>query len=231
MKTKIRDIIIAAIITIAFGALVIGGILYSEGISQVDVLPLKNVVQIRVECDYSEEYYENAGWQGSGVFIADDLILTAGHIVDKAGKIEIVKPDGTIHKAVDWYLETDADIGFIRVKTKDKEKKLRFDKATLGEDAWVYGNPLGVFPVLSKGIISAVNMPDDYTFTKRMLITDAGANPGNSGGPLFDKDGNILGICSWHYPYAEGMNYFVRSEIIKLSLNKYRAILALKESR
>lgn len=191
-------------------------------------LPLENVVQIKVESDYSEEYYNYTGWQGSGVFIADDLILTAGHIVDGAGEIRIVKSDGTICKAIDWYLETDADIGFIKVKTKAKEKKLKFDDAILGEDVWAYGNPYGIFPVLTKGIISAVLMPDDYGGTKRMVIIDAAINPGNSGCPIFDSGGNILGICSWGYRNSQGMSYFVRSEVIKLSLQKYNAIESLE---
>lgn len=195
-------------------------------------LPLESVVQVKVvgtEIDwYTGEF---AKWEGSGVFIRDNLILTAGHIVGMAKEIEIIEADGDKYKAVNWYKEFDADIGFIVVDTNDIEKKLKFDNAILGENAWACGNPYGVFPVLTKGIISAVMMPDNYTDTKHMLITDAGANLGNSGCPLFNKKGRILGICSWHYPYAEGMNYFVRAEIIQLSLNKYKAMRALKEAK
>ena len=105
---------------------------------------------------------------------------------------------------------------------------MSFDNAKLGEVVWAYGNPLGVFPVLTKGIISATNAPDNHGDTKNMIITDVAANGGNSGCPIFDKWGNILGICSWHYPGQEGMNYFVRAEVIELSLQKYDAIRALE---
>ena len=192
-------------------------------------LPLENVVQIKCEVEYIEYCYEyNSGWQGSGVFIRDNLILTAGHIVEGISDANVFTIDGKEYKAKGWYLETDVDIGFIEVDTNDIESTLSFDDAKLGETVWAFGNPLGVFPVLTKGIISATNAPDNYDNTKNMIITDAAANGGNSGCPIFDKWGNILGICSWHYPEQEGMNYFVRAEVIEAILKKYDAIKYLE---
>lgn len=196
-------------------------------------LPLSNVVQIKCEVDYNDYYYSSkgwptSGWQGSGVFIRDNLILTAGHIVDSISDANILTIDGRRYKAKSWYLETEADIGFIEVETVEKEKKLRFNNAKLGETVWAFGNPFGVFPILTKGIISATNAPDDFMSTKGMVITDTAINGGNSGCPLFDKWGNILGICSWGYNYSQGMSYFVRAEVIELSLEKYDAIRALE---
>lgn len=192
-------------------------------------LPLNNVVQIKCEVEYTTYYGEYySGWQGSGVFIRDNLILTAGHIVDGISDANIITVDGKEYKAKSWYLETEADIGFIEVDTNDVENTLSFDNAKLGEDVWAYGNPLGVFPVLTKGIVSAVLAPDDFMNTKDMVITDTAINGGNSGSALFDKEGNILGVCSWGYRGAQGMSYFVRSEVIELSLRKYDAIKALE---
>ena len=196
-------------------------------------LPLSNVVQIKCEVEYTayyDEYYPT-GWQGSGVFIRDNLILTAGHIVDGISDAIVFTIDGKEYKAKSWYLETEADIGFIEVDTNDIESTLFFDDAVLGETIWALGNPFGVFPVLSKGIISAVEAPDSFMNTKDMVITDAAINSGNSGCPLFDKWGNIVGICSWGYRGSQGMSYFVRSEIIKLSLQKYDAIRALENAK
>jgi len=202
----------------------------SFGIS--NKLPLENVVQIKCEVDYSDYYsskgWPTSGWQGSGIFIKDNLILTAGHIVDGISEANVITVDGKKYKVESWYLETEADIGFIEVDTNDVESTLSFDNAKLGETVWAFGNPFGVFPVLTKGIISATNAPDDFTNTKNMVIIDAAINPGNSGCPIFDKWGNILGICSWGYRYSQGMSYFVRAEVIELSLEKYKAIRALE---
>lgn len=208
-------------------------VLFIFGILQLNYytqLPLSNVVQIKVistEIDWRTG--EPAKWQGSGVFIRDNLILTAGHIVDSISEATIFTIDGKRYKAKSWYLETEADVGFIEVKTPEREKSLHFDNAKLGETIWAFGNPFGVFPVLTKGIISAINMYDNYSHTKDMVIVDTAIDPGNSGCPIFDKYGNILGICSWKYIYSQSLNYCVRSEVIELSLEKYDATRALEE--
>ncbi len=202
---------------------------YSVLIFSYQTLPLSNVVQIKCEVEYTayyDDYY--SGWQGSGLFIRDNLILTAGHIVDGISEANIITIEGKEYKAKSWYLETEADIGFIEVDTNDVESSLSFDNAKLGETVWAYGNPFGVFPILTKGIISAINAPDEFMNTKNMVITDTAINGGNSGCPLFDKWGNILGICSWGYRGSQGMSYFIRAEVIELSLRKYEAIRALE---
>jgi len=223
-KLRKRFLIPLIVVLLMFGALQIKQECFDMQ------LPLKNVVQIKCEVEYAVYYddYYPTGWQGSGVFIADNLILTAGHIVDRISNANVFTVDGKEYKAKSWYLETEADIGFIEVDSNDVEAKLYFDDAKLGETIWAYGNPFGVFPVLTKGIVSAINAPDDFMHTKNMIITDAAINGGNSGCPIFDRQGNILGICSWGYRGAQGMSYFVRSEVIELSLEKYKAIKALE---
>jgi len=233
MKKIIRQFLIIAT-ALLIGISLIGGLSYSGSLLgnklYID-LPLQSVVQIKCEVEYVayyDEYCYPNGWQGSGVFIRDNLILTAGHIVDGISEANIFTIDGKEYKAKSWYLETEADIGFIEVDSNDVENKLFFDNAKLGETVWAYGNPFGVFPVLTKGIVSAVKSPDNFMNTKDMVITDTAINGGNSGCPLFDKQGNILGICSWGYISSQGMSYFVRAEVIKASLEKYDAIKYLE---
>lgn len=186
-----------------------------------DVSPA--VVKIKVDSNYN-------GWEGTGIFIEDDLILTAGHIVDGANEIWIIWSDGRKHKAVNWHKETEADLGVIYIRTPEKEKRLHFSETVVGEEVYTLGNPLAIFPVLTKGIISAINMHDVFTHQKNMLITDTAVNGGNSGSPLFNKNGDILGICSWGYRYSQGMNYYTRAEICEFALDKYFAIVAMKKA-
>ncbi len=182
------------------------------------------VVKIKVVSDYGNV------WQGSGVFVDDDLILTAGHMVESAHFVQIIWADGRECESTKWYLEHETDLGVICVETPEKESKVKFSNAVVGEEVWALGNPLGVFPVLTKGIVSAIDMSDDYSYQKNMIITDCAINPGNSGCPLFNENGDILGICSWGYNYAQGMSYFVRAEICELTLLKYYAIEALENA-
>jgi len=183
---------------------------------------IERTVKIEVESKYGE-------WEGSGVFVKDDLILTAGHIVDEAAFIVVTFPDGSQYDAISWYKEDAADLGFIEVKTPRKEITASFGEPDVGESVWVIGNPFGTYPVVSKGIISAVNMPDSYSNRKRMIIIDAAVNPGNSGGPAYSEFGTILGICSWGYANSQGMSYFERAEVCRLALEKYLAMKALEK--
>uniref|UniRef100_A0A6H2A3J3 Putative trypsin-like peptidase domain containing protein n=1 Tax=viral metagenome TaxID=1070528 RepID=A0A6H2A3J3_9ZZZZ len=223
--SKLRRKVVGVLVVLAILGIAIAGTLQEITLK----LPLENVVQVKCDVNDTTYYNEyNSGWQGSGIFIRDNLILLAGHIVDGISDANVFTIDGKEYKAKSWYLETEADIGFIEVDSNDIESTLSFDNAKLGETVWAYGNPFGVFPILTKGIISATNAPDDFMNTKYMVITDTAVNRGNSGCPLFDKQGNILGICSWGYNNSQGMSYFVRSEVIKAALEKYDAIKYLE---
>ena len=215
-----KGILVGILLVWIFLAAIIIGIIQANKKWQ----PMDSVVKLEVN---SANKYDN--WSGTGFFVADDLIMTAGHVVENANEVWIIWPDGKKHKAVFWYQETEADLSIIYIQTPQIEKTATFDEAEIGETVWALGGPFGVFPVLSKGIVSAIDMPDDFICSKNMIIADCAINPGNSGGPLFDKDNNILGVYSWGYNCAQGMSYFVRAEICKLTLDKYYAIQALKE--
>lgn len=194
--------------------------------------PQPTVVKIEVQGGYVDEWQDEykSDWEGCGVFIADDLIMTAGHMVEDADEIWITWPNGKRHKAVSWYKETEADLGVVYIRTPEVELTAKFDNAKVGETVWALGSPFGVFPVLTKGIVSAIDMPDDFMFQKNMIITDCAINPGNSGCPLFNKDNNILGICSWGYNYSQGMSYFVRAEVCQLVIGKCYIMKTLEET-
>ena len=182
--------------------------------------PLDSVVKLEATGTYGDT------WQGTAFFVADDLIMTAGHCVKDAEEVWIVWADGKKHKAVSWYYESEADIGVVYIRTLEVEQNLNFDKAKLGEDCWALGNPYGEYPILNKGTISAIEAPDTFSFQKDMIVVDCPLHPGNSGSPIFDMDNNVLGVCSWGY--SPVMTYCVRAEICELVLEKYLAIKALE---
>lgn len=183
------------------------------------------VVKIKVDSNYDE-------WEGTGIFIEDDLILTAGHIVDNANEVWIIWSDGKKHKAVDWYKETEADLGIVYIRTPEREKRLRFDNAVIGEEAWTCGNSLGYGWVLSKGVVSVSNIDfeDNFFGNKNVFFIDTATNPGNSGGPIFNKNGEILGILVGGFYNTQGMNIVIPAKICQLTLDKYYSIKALQNA-
>jgi len=184
-----------------------------------------NTVKIKVLDQDGEER------QGTGIFIRDNLIITAGHMVDGAEVVDIILPNGDCYKGRSWYQEDIKiiDLGFIDVNTPQVEKAIRFVEGRTGDTVWALGNPFGAYPSLTKGIISNMAFEDqEYYFgTKLLILTDCPLNPGNSGSPLFSPKG-IVGICVGRIPCANDFSFCVPARICRLSLQKYLAIKALE---
>jgi len=168
-------------------------------------------------------------WEGSGVFVQDDIILTAGHIVQDADLIYITYLNGNVVHASSWYKEDNIDVGFIKVNTWNKEPVLRFTKPKVGQTVIAIGNPFGYYPVMTKGIVSAIRVYEPYFGMCKLLITDCPANPGNSGGPLLFGN-KLVGIVIGGIFPANDFIFAVPSDICKLSLKKYLVTEELKES-
>lgn len=135
---------------------------------------------------------------GSGFIIdSSGIVVTNNHVVEGADTIQIHLQDGTLLKAELVGRDPKTDIAVIRVKPSTPLPTVPFgdsDKARVGEWVIAIGNPFGLGGSVSLGIVSARNRDinagpyDDY------IQTDAAINKGNSGGPLFDLDGNVIGI-------------------------------------
>lgn len=148
---------------------------------------------------------------GSGTFIGKSkdaneyFILTAMHVVDNANDIEVRTTDGTTYKAEFLGGVPDNDIAVIKI-TSEKEQNMATvrdiadenAKLRIGEDAIAIGNPLGTLGgSVSKGIISAIARDmrvENYQMT--LLQMDTSINGGNSGGALFDANGNLIGVVN-----------------------------------
>lgn len=135
---------------------------------------------------------------GSGFIIdASGLIVTNNHVVEGEETLQVHMQDGTILKAELVGRDPKTDLAVIRVKSDKPLPTVSFgdsDKLRIGEWVVAIGNPFGLGGSVSLGIVSARNRDinagpyDDY------IQTDAAINKGNSGGPLFNLDGSVVGI-------------------------------------
>lgn len=146
---------------------------------------------------------ENQG-QGSGVLISHDCyILTAAHVVDGASEIVIKTQDGKMRQANILFSEKTADIALLQLQELDSKlphaKLGDSDALIIGQNVYVIGSPYGLENSFSSGIISAFrnfNMIYDGTVNLEFIQTDAAINSGNSGGPIFNSRGEVIGIAS-----------------------------------
>lgn len=125
----------------------------------------------------------------SGAFVSPlGDILTAKHCVDDNPDIEVVTSDGRTYKAVIVATSTVHDLAMIHIDRRGTPYFNLAQNVTRGQSVFVLGSPLAITDVLATGIVARID--GDQTFL------DCSALPGNSGGPVFDQDGNLVGIVT-----------------------------------
>ena len=135
---------------------------------------------------------------GSG-FIIDDkgIVVTNNHVISDAEDI-IVRVNGDKEfKATVIGADPLSDIAVLQLDTKEKFLPVKFgdsDKARIGDWVIAIGNPFGLGGTVTSGIISARNRSIGLSRYEDYIQTDASINSGNSGGPLFDMNGDVIGI-------------------------------------
>lgn len=158
-----------------------------------------------IESDLSSENGESTTGLGSGV-IVDRFgdILTSLHVVANAKSIKVTFADGTQARARVVSSQPEKDIAVLQAETLPE----LFVPATLGnanalqvgDDAYVVGNPFGLYSSMSAGVISGFDRtfqpPNTKEVIQGLIQVDAAINPGNSGGPLLNRYGEVVGIVT-----------------------------------
>jgi serine protease Do len=148
--------------------------------------------------EFGEPQERQSSALGSG-FIIDEkgIVVTNNHVIQDAKDI-IVRVNGDKeYKAKVVGADPLSDIAVLQLETKEKFTPVKFgdsDKARIGDWVIAIGNPFGLGGTVTSGIISARNRSIGLSRYEDYIQTDASINSGNSGGPLFDMSGNVIGI-------------------------------------
>tara|TARA_B100001564_G_scaffold350794_1_gene355747 strand:- start:527 stop:1930 length:1404 start_codon:yes stop_codon:yes gene_type:complete len=147
--------------------------------------------------DFDRPTERQASGLGSGFIIKDDgIVITNNHVIANAEDI-LVRVGEKEYKAKLLGADPYMDIAVLKMETKDKFKTVKFgdsDTARVGDWAVAIGNPFGLGGTVTAGIISARNRDINLTRYDDFIQTDASINQGNSGGPLFNLKGEVIGI-------------------------------------
>ncbi len=151
---------------------------------------------------------------GSGALITKaGRILTAAHVVDRATEIEVVFADGSKTSGHVVWVESLIDLAMVQVvdvpETVEPLNLAKTNDYSVGEQVVVIGAPYGVSHSLSVGYLSGIRDGDAIpgsSLVPRLLQTDAAINVGNSGGPMFNLNGEIIGIVSYIMSKDGGSN-------------------------
>lgn len=180
------------------------------------------------QCEFIKDYpsateYEQvqrAEWSGTGFAIADGYLVTNYHVINGAKTITIKGVNGELKESYKGYVvasDREHDLAIIKIVDKKFE---RFDDIPycigksvpeVGDDIFVLGYPMvntmGKDVKLTDGIISASS---GFKGDQSMYQITAAVQPGNSGGPLFDNNGNVIGIVNAKHADAENANYAIK---------------------
>ena len=152
---------------------------------------------------YGDDEIENS--VGSGVVIVDKgLILTNLHVVAGAALVKVVFADGLESAAEVVGLKPESDLAVLQAKTVPDDLAPANLGSTrdlaLGDRVVAVGFPFGIGPSVSAGVVSGLNSvyhsPESRRLLTDLIQFDAAANPGNSGGPLVNMDGEVVGIVT-----------------------------------
>ena len=134
---------------------------------------------------------------GSGFIIKKDgIVVTNNHVIANADDI-IVRVDNKEFKAKVLGSDPYSDIAVLKINSSNSFKTVNFgnsDKSRVGDWVVAIGNPFGLGGTVTSGIISARNRDINLTRYDDFIQTDASINQGNSGGPLFNTEGDVIGI-------------------------------------
>lgn len=167
--------------------------------------------------DFFKEFFDRNGQQqrsrratslGSGFIVSEDgYVVTNNHVIQDADEITVILADDTRLKAELVGRDPKTDLAVLKVNSDTPLKAVKFgnsDKTRVGDWVVAIGNPFGLGGTVTAGIISArgrdINSGpyDDY------LQTDASINRGNSGGPMFNLDGEVIGVNTAIYSPSGG---------------------------
>jgi S1-C subfamily serine protease len=169
---------------------------------------------------------------GSGFIInPEGQILTNFHVVSGSQQVEVTLPDQTKYKATVLMRDRVNDLALLKIEPKRKLTYLNLgdsDRLQVGQKVLAIGNPFGFDGTLTTGVISSLNRPIQTENTKMegMIQTDASINSGNSGGPLLDSQGNVIGINTAIYGPnggSVGIGFALPINRAKVMLDDFRA--------
>ena len=170
---------------------------------------------------------------GSGIIVSENgYIATNWHVAgDKYSTCYVTLENGETLKGTVQWSDSDLDLAIIKIQANGL-KYLELgdsDEAKLGQEVLAIGNPIGIEfqRTVTSGIISGLNRTikikdeNKESYMEDLIQTDASINSGNSGGPLINKEGKVLGINSVKITSAEGIGFAIPINILKPIIESY----------
>lgn len=150
---------------------------------------------------------------GSGFIISEDgYVVTNNHVIDRAEDIQVVLEDGTKFKAEIIGKDSKTDLAVLKIEPNRELIAVKFgnsDDLKIGDWVMAIGNPFGLGYTVTAGIVSAKGRSLGLGAYDDFIQTDAPLNPGNSGGPLFNLSGEVVGVNTAIAARGQGIGFSI----------------------
>ncbi len=180
-----------------------------EDFSGIIEQAVKGVVTIRTDVS-----------QGTGFIITDDgYLVTNYHVIQGAKAAVIITSNSEDHEVSLMGYDSNLDLALLKISGNFEKLTLDNSENTqVGEKVIAIGNPLGLQFSVSQGIVSAIHRVGENEIPA-YTQTDAALNPGNSGGPLINTQGKVIGINNFKIGEGESLGFALESNYIKKGVN------------
>lgn len=194
-----------------------------DDFSKIIINAIDNIKNAVVKIDVFREQNGRKMPAGGGsgfVFSSDGLVFTNAHVIAQAGTIRVTLLDGSELEATVTGKDIDSDIAILKIYGNGYTVAMLGDSQQLqiGQFLIAIGNPLGYQHSVSTGVLSGVGRTlhtANGQAIENVLQTDAPLNPGNSGGPLINTDGEVVGINTAIIGGAQGLSFAIDINMAK----------------
>ncbi|MBS3084080.1 trypsin-like peptidase domain-containing protein [Candidatus Pacearchaeota archaeon] len=158
---------------------------------------------------------------GTGFIVADgSYIITNNHVIEGSNTIQVQTYANEVYVAELVGADANADIAVLKISGElDAFELSDSDEVVIGEKVIAIGNPLGLSFTVTEGIVSALHR-EGPNGLQAYIQTDVTLNPGNSGGPLVNKDGKIIGMANFKVGGAEALGFALESNTLRKTANE-----------
>ena len=190
---------------------------YSRAVIDAVELVAQAVVSVDVRKPGGNQGRRSPAQAGTGsgfVFAADGLVLTNSHVVEDSTEIDVMLPDGREHRADLVGQDPDTDVAVLKITASDLTA-VSFGRSQAlrpGQLVIAIGNPYGFQHTVSAGVVSALGRTlraRSGRLIDQVIQTDAALNPGNSGGPLVNSAGQVVGVNTAIIAGGQGLSFAV----------------------
>jgi S1-C subfamily serine protease len=170
---------------------------------------------VKIEIYQNQKGKETLSGTGSGfLFSSDGYLMTNSHVVTQAALIKVKLHDGSSHTATLVGEDPDTDLAILKIMPADFKPVKLGDAEILqiGQLVIAIGNPLGFQHTVTAGVVSALGrtlQSQTGRMMDSMIQTDAALNPGDSGGPLINTDGEVIGVNTATIRGAQGLCFAI----------------------